>query len=562
MGSSVSLLTVWGLLLFSVQINIVNVRADDNFTKSVGTSSLPDPTSDNITFFPFENSTDSITAFSTPTSTIRIGTGVTPVVTLPWAGRLPDLKINVCTLCVCNLLVEQCDINCCCDPDCEASDFSTFATCDVQIVTGDRKLCNQEATKYFLNMNKSETVSLINPSIFCIQTNNYRAGSSFFAPEVPTMGNFDSLMNQFGGFSFSTDEPPPNPPPTSSTPSGYQYGVPIKVVDGFLRLPAPLATSACTDNNPAGFLVDQATHCSRRIDIATDCIELPALNMQNYLNFTILPRPNANLNSSIPFLLISIILRSLNRTLMRLNDSVADVREPVLVGDVCRNVVLEVNYIIVYNDEGQIVNASAAFTLGAINISMVPIQQRFQISFTQETTTAVPFSGNPGYVVGLPLVAGFGPNASFGIIQSKNRLGQLTVIKSSTNQDCLQLAGLRTPVLFGYNLKSGCILQITNITTCHQWSRIITDVLIGQNFPQSVASFGNTPVQNVKDWVTIKQTTSVTQSCACEVPESLALEVKWTKYGSLINPQAKIVAVTQTIRETCILSPKIYLSQP
>uniref|UniRef100_UPI00398E4645 tectonic-1-like n=1 Tax=Pristiophorus japonicus TaxID=55135 RepID=UPI00398E4645 len=478
----------------------------------------------------------------------------TPGVTLPRAGTLPDLNINVRTLCVCNLLVQQCDVNCCCDPDCDASGRSTFARCDVQIVTGDRELCNQEAAMYFLKDNKS--VSLINPSIFCIETNNYRAGSSFFAPEVPTTGNFDSLEKQFGGFSFSTDEVPPNTPPTSrphSTPSGYQYGVPIKTADGFLRLPTPLATSACTDNNPAAFLVDQATHCSRRIDIVTDCIGLPALNIKNYLNVTIFPSPNADLNSSIRFFHSSIILRSLNRKLTRLNGFADDDWEPELGVDVCKNVVLEVNYIIVYNDDGKIVNASAAFTLGAIDSSMVPIQQRFQISFIQRNTTGVHFSGNPGYVVGLPLLAGFGPNASDGIIQSKNRLGQLTVIKSSANQDCLQMAGLRTPVLFGYHLKSGCTLRITNITTCHQWSRIITNVLIGQNFPQSVASFGNTPVQNVKDWITMEEVTSITQRCGCEIPVSLVLEVNWTKYGSLINPQAKIVAVKRTMGEACIL---------
>ncbi|XP_067911071.1 tectonic-1 isoform X2 [Heterodontus francisci] len=530
MDAPFSLMIVMGLLLINVRIDVVsNVLADDNFTASVATSRLVDSTTSNTTIY-FDHST----VLTTPSSTEAAS------VALPWAGTLPDLKINVRTLCVCNLLVEQCDINCCCDPDCRKSDISTFTTCDVQLVTGDRKLCNQEAAMYFLKMNKF--VSLINPSIFCIETNNYRAGLSFFAPEVPTTGNFDNLVEQFRGFSFSPAEAPPNPPPTSrssSTPSGYQYGVPIKVVDGFLRLPAPLTTSACTDNNPAGFLVDQATHCSRRFDIATDCSEFPALSIQNYLNFSIFPSPNANLNSSIPFLLKSINLRSLGGTLTRLNDSAADDWTPDFVVDVCRNVVLEVNYNIVYNDEGKIVNASAAFTLGAINSSMVPIQQHFQISFIQENITAIPLSGNPGYVVGLPLVAGFGPYASFSIIQSKNRLGQLTVIKSSTNQDCLQMEGLRTPVLFGYNLKSGCILRIINNSTCHQLSQIIRNVLIGQNFPQVVASFGNTPVQNVKDWVTIKQVTSRTQIFATDSSISYSNVLEHTLLGFFLYATAQ-----------------------
>ncbi|XP_059511013.1 tectonic-1 isoform X2 [Stegostoma tigrinum] len=537
-------LTVVVWIVMRLLLNSViegNLLADNNLTEIVSTSHPLNSNSGNTTSF-VDQWTDLTTASST----------VTQSEDLPRVGTLPDLQINVHSLCVCNLLVEQCDINCCCDPDCRKSDRVTFTTCDIKIVTDDRKLCNQEAAMYTLNWNKS--VSLINPSIFCIKTNNYRAGSSFFAPEVPTTHNFGRLMKQFGGSSFST----PNPPTTSrsnSTARGYQYGVPVKAVDDFLRLPAPLATSECTDNNPAGFLVNQATHCSRRFDIAANCSNFRALSIQHYLNFRILPSPNASSDSAIHLLLTSINVRSLNGTLTHPSDHAANNWLPGLHNDICRNVVLEVNYVIVYNDKGKIVNASAAFILGAIENNTVPIQQHFQITFVQDNTTGVPLSGNPGYIVGLPLVAGFGPNASFGIIQSKNRLGQLTVIKSSTNQDCLWMEGLRTPVLFGYNLHSGCTLRITNSTTCHQWSQIIRNLLIGQNFPQIVASFGNSPVQYVKDWVTIKQFTSRAQSCDCEVPQSLALRVMWTKYGSLINPQAKIVDVTQTIRKTCIMIP-------
>ncbi|XP_051888089.1 tectonic-1-like [Pristis pectinata] len=533
----VSLWMLWGCFLVRGAIDaVVTVRADES-AERMSASSLSGSV---------ENSTNTRRP---PEPT----TQVAPKVALPRSNTLPDLNINVRTLCVCNLLVGQCDINCCCDPDCKASDLSTFSTCDVHIVTGDYELCKQDAAMY--STNNSKVVTLINPSIFCIETNNYKKGSSFFTPEVPSTSNFDSLMKQFGGFSFNTEAPPTLSPTStsSSTSSGYQYGMPIKIRSGYLKLPAPLATSTCTDNNPAAFLIDQTTHCSRRIHKSTNCTSLPALSINNYLNFKILPSPNADLNSGIPVLLTSIILRSLNGTLIRLKDFAVNNWVPNQDVSMCRNIVLEVKYIIVYNSKGKIVNVSAAFVLGAINSSKEPVQQRFQISFIQEKTVGVPISGNPGYVVGLPLVAGFGPNATIGIIQSKNRFGQLTVMKSSTTQECLQMVGLRTPVLFGYNLNSGCIMRITNITTCHQWSRIIKNVLIGQNFPQSVASFGNTPVQNVKDWVTIKQATSIIQRCACEVPESLLLEVKWTKYGSLINPQAKIVEVTQTIGETCIL---------
>jgi len=34
---------------------------------------------------------------------------------------------------------------------------------------------------------------------------------------------------------------------------------------------------------------------------------------------------------------------------------------------------------------------------------------------------------------------------------------------------------------------------------------------------------------------------------ACSIPLSYHLEVKWTKYGTLVNPQAQIVSVMETI---------------
>lgn len=34
---------------------------------------------------------------------------------------------------------------------------------------------------------------------------------------------------------------------------------------------------------------------------------------------------------------------------------------------------------------------------------------------------------------------------------------------------------------------------------------------------------------------------------SCQLPVALLIEVKWTKYGSLLNPQAKIVNVTANL---------------
>lgn len=35
---------------------------------------------------------------------------------------------------------------------------------------------------------------------------------------------------------------------------------------------------------------------------------------------------------------------------------------------------------------------------------------------------------------------------------------------------------------------------------------------------------------------------------SCSIPLSLHLEIEWTKYGSLVNPQAQIVSIKEVIQ--------------
>lgn len=464
-------------------------------------------------------------------------------------AALPAPEINVSDLCVCDLLVAQCDINCCCDSDCSASDFGTFTSCSIETVIDDSRLCRQQAAMYSINVmvNPPQRVLTLteqsNPNVFCIQKANYNAGLAFVSPDVSSSGNFNDLVKQFGGFSFSAATEVQEQATTIS--SRYQYGVPVETTlknREYLKLPALHSASQCTDNNPAGFLINQAVHCSRNLTVE-NCTADAALNMATYHSFAIFSAPS--INSTVGITIQSITLQSLNGTRTRVNNGEEFSPDVNINLTVCSNVVLEVLYVISYNESGHITNASVSFVLGTLEKSMIPVQQSFRISFVEENKTQIPVSGNPGYVVGLPLVAGFKPPGS-GIIHSTNQYGQLTLLKSSPSQDCFSISGSRMPVLFGYNMVSGCKLRITNTTDCTILSKIILDIFKGQNFPEYVASFGNAKVQNVDDWVQIADT-FVNQGTCSLLPVSLDIVVRWTKYGSLVNPQAKIQRVTMNI---------------
>ncbi|CAM2102999.1 unnamed protein product [Caretta caretta] len=443
------------------------------------------------------------------------------------AGPGPAPVTDVATLCVCDLSVAQCDVNCCCDPDCSAADFSLFTTCSVHIVTGDSQLCTQEAAIYSINVAAHpperifKLVDQNNPSIFCIHATNYKQALSFIPPEMPTSQNFDSLLKQFEGVTFSaesdvllnTELDAQNFSDTNET-ARYEYGVPIQTADAFLRLPAPLVSSQCSDANPAGFLVNQAVKCSRMINVG-NCNTTQALSMLFYTNSSILAVPKSS--QLVNVTVQAITVQSLSGTRTLLNSSDVLLLPKNLDNQVCINVVLGVSYSITYTNAGEITDAAVSFVLGTINTKMLPIQQSFEITFTQSTNTH----------------------------------GQLTVLQSSSNQDCLAVEGVRTPVLFGYNMISGCKLRITASTECQLLANIILNVLKGQNFPEYVASFGNSQAQDVLDWVPITHIQSSEQSL-CQIPVSFEIEVKWTKYGSLINPQAKIVNVSATVITTIL----------
>ncbi|XP_040272020.1 tectonic-1 isoform X2 [Bufo bufo] len=318
--------------------------------------------------------------------------------------------------------------------------------------------------------------------------------------------------------------------------SKYEYGSPILTLDSYFKVPAPLGTSECTDSNPVGFLESQDFTCTRNIQIENCSISV--LTLGTYRNIGVL---------TINVALQAITVKSVDGAVFRGNLSDYEPSYDSTTG-ICNDVVLGGSYTFTYTNKGEITSIAASFILGAIDQNMV--QQNFQIRFIENGTAPTPLSGNPGYVFGLPVVAGFKLSQS-GIVQSTNRFGQLTLLKSSNDQNCLAGEGLRTPVLFGYNMMSGCRLRVnyTGAGFCKITSAAILNVLQGQQFPNYVAQFGNSQPENVLDWVPINTITTDQAEVQgmCKIPVSLKLEVRWTKYGSLVNPQAQIVDVVENI---------------
>ncbi|XP_066507355.1 tectonic-1 [Hoplias malabaricus] len=554
--------------MFVIFIYLRKIGADSDSFNATNRTWLNWTDSENVTEQPIRE-TSTLTVVSMPaasaetpepTADSELARAATAARPLPLSGALPEPVTQVSEMCPCNIQTDQCDMNCCCDPDC-SQDRPLFTHCSVQKVTGDPRLCSQDAAVYSLSTTSDSLSQVqtsvqreVNPDVFCLQSANYKQGLSFVTPNTPTAMNFDDLFTRFVGLFFGSSGAAVSAlqAPAQGNSPGYLFGDVIQTEDeagqrSYFRLPSAAGTANCLDSNPAAFLQDQKSKCVRSFALAQDCTTLQALNLKTYINFHVFSGKDTEANL-VSVGVEAVTVQSLDGTQ---TETAADsALEPTFLrpAEVCNQVVLQVKYSVVYGDVGQIVRVTASFVLGAVNSAMLPIQQDFQIAFAQEARKAATLrsSGNPGYVLGLPLVAGV--RTAQGIIQSSNPESSLTVLQSSADQDCVFGSPQRSPVLFGKGVLSGCTFRLEDGANCSLVSEVILGRLKGQSSPDYVASFGNSLPQNPMDWVPIENQTTATGSQGCSIPLSYHLQVKWTKYGTLVNPQAQIVNVMEIIK--------------
>ncbi|XP_008417949.1 tectonic-1 isoform X2 [Poecilia reticulata] len=498
---------------------------------------------------------------------------------LPDSGSLPLSVVGADRLCPCDENTAVCDMNCCCDRECNMDDVALFTSCTFTAVrSGSKQLCSQDVAGYSLTTGvygylelQSSVQREINYNIFCVWSQNRFDGLSHPSPSLPTAGNFDSLFSQFVNFIFDSEGVDEGLPAEVQALSGYQFGDVLATAEpsgqkGIFYLPAPGVTADCVNSSPAVFLKDQTSRCSQRLALDGDCSSLQALRMDTYTNVQLLAGRNADA-AVVHVDVASVILQSIKGAQTELTVSNGENLLPVLTtSSGCANMVLKAVYVIKYNSSGELVNARVSLVLGFVNTSRThnSLQQEFQVIFQADGgEPAVYYSGNPGYVVGMPLMSGdrateypsFGflshdvslSIPSTGISRSINLRDTLSLLQSTEDQDCLQGPHQRSPVLFGQDYMSGCTLSLEDITNCSLVSQSLLNVLRGPSPPQYVASFGNTPLENILDWVPVKSNINPTEAQSCKIPLSLHLEIEWTKYGSLVNPQAQIVTIREMI---------------
>nr|XP_027315758.2 tectonic-3 isoform X1 [Anas platyrhynchos] len=361
--------------------------------------------------------------------------------------------------------------------------------------------------------------------LFCVQLDDSKL-NYFQQPQPIKESDFLEFSEKYGRLSFlAVSQVQP------SFSAFYRAGDPILIYFdssstlSMLRQPVKMGVSGlCVDGNPAGFLESKSTSCTRIFtNLSKSCITDPALDAASYYrDFTVLKVPiDGTLVESMKVKIIP----------------VTPPRAPYMKDNTCNNAVSEVTYEIEFNGTHGIQSVSVRFKVTNISgNSGVSLQQHFTLHFwTRTPSHTLPRSGNPGFIIGAPL-----------LIANTGATQHMSILRSEGDGSCSQF--LRHTVQFGKNMRTGCKLSLpqTEESNCSYIQMKLYEALQGMNTAEDLAITSSARSTQVEEWTTILiQNCSVqAMNCTscCMVPVTLNIQILWTKVGLLSNPQAQILS--------------------
>ncbi|KAJ3290577.1 Tectonic-1 [Borealophlyctis nickersoniae] len=322
--------------------------------------------------------------------------------------------------------------------------------------------------------------------------------------------------------------------------------------------------------NPAKFLAGTTTSCARPVQCAPNTVFDAAYYTSG---FVIVTDPSST-GKTIP----------LTINAPTCIDPVTGIQTPCFspttlptplwnaTASVCSQVVLQVRYTFTYSvyiTTTIITAATVDLAFGQISAGASSVLQTFSTVYvvppTNVSTLPVPKSGNPGYIVGKPLLVGtlvkngnqsaiaYTPNPQYGLTVPTD-----VFFSGSTTPSCPP-AGSRSqrlPVLFGYDSLAGCTLSYTREDLTNNCAVIRGRVLEVQTLAVAgithVGRFGNASWEDLEGWVQISNDNSSATAvlgtpdpagtCSSLLTE-LDIQILTAPLGSKINPQPAILAM-------------------
>ena len=204
---------------------------------------------------------------------------------------------------------------------------------------------------------------------------------------------------------------------------------------------------------------------------------------------------------------------------------------------------------------GSLTNIDVFISLTDISGDVTAVEQTHTLTFLEQNQTSTfKRSGNPGYIVGQPVLAG--KRIEDYIDLNGDRFKYLTMVTASSDGDCVSDSLLRESVLFGEDMRAGCLwrLKRSDLASCRDMQAQIVEALLGPSRSINndgslyLATFGNSDPLKIGDWVKVIVVNQLSDKLCTGV--FLHLEILYAYIGALSNPQAKIVGAKLTLKST------------
>ncbi|NXN15659.1 TECT2 protein, partial [Indicator maculatus] len=424
------------------------------------------------------------------------------------ATVIPNQAFQPLGSCPCDLTAGACDVRCCCDPECTPDLQQLFnESCFSGVFGGDvnppfDQLCSSHSMEYI-------------PDWFpflCVQSS---------LNNTPFLGYF------YHG-SISTPRFPSFKIPLQISPgrlfTGYRQGDPIMTEENeYFAIPQQSMAGQCVGNAPVAYLQNFDVKC--------------LTNLASYKEG--LPH-DVRINSGTgDFIQQNVIYRTI--TNMDKFKTESETLHPAEVP--CQNVTFAEHYTFIWKDKN-IEHVNVTVFLGSLCDGEI-LTQRFTVIFQclESTTPAEPFE-NPGYQVGKPVRAA-NMNAS-------DTFGSLNIWQPDGRGLCM--SATYTPVLFGLDSVSGCLLEVGINEDCSLLRGNVTEKLDSLIQATHVGKRDNSSFSDLNDWVEIIRldpfnsdtnvSTGSLKGICPDIPANLNIRIIFATVGAVQGiPRQEVLAV-------------------
>ncbi|XP_047237694.1 tectonic-2 isoform X1 [Girardinichthys multiradiatus] len=419
-------------------------------------------------------------------------------------------------ICPCDLTSRTCDARCCCDQDCSNEELKLFAS---HCLLGPYGGQVSPAPDYQCSMQSAEN----SPDWF-----------PFLCVTSPLENN------PYLGLFYQGDTIAPRPGPSFRMPllsapvppRIYIQGSPVVTSDDKYFTIPQMVLGRCINGAPVAFLQNFKVEC---VTLIRSCPTGPPIKTQQKDLITEV------LNGQGGIIMVNLTDEA-DKSLF-LSRGQVDITSETLV---CENVTLALDYKFYWKGNG-ITSISLTRTVGTIVLNgSLALTTRYSAVFLNGESVAEPNSGNPGYQVRRPVIAG--------ILDNNTELMQRTLMNIwKPVGDGLCSSASVKPVVFGENSTSGCLLPIRqrNITQCDLLRETVADLQAGLTTATYVAQRGNPDLTSMTDWVNISfvtrnvnTSTGAAAGVCGDIPSHQHIRV-WSLTTSLVDgiPQREIQAL-------------------